>query len=99
MRTCRGSSRGADPQPRAEDLKGLAIKQNVTTFFVLFAESRDEVCLCSCDTVYINDRRLLAAHPELRSCGEVEVDVLGSLGLLVLIVSVDVKQHLKKKKK
>ena len=30
---------------------------------------------------------------ELRSCVEVEVDVLGSLSLIVLMVSVDVKQQ------
>ena len=31
--------------------------------------------------------------PELRSCAKVEVDVLGSLSLIVLMVSVDVKRH------
>ena len=37
---------------------------------------------------------------ELRSCVKVEVDVRGSPSLIVLnMVSVDVKQHLKKKKK
>ena len=36
---------------------------------------------------------------ELRSCVKVEVDVLGSPSIIVLMVSVDVKQHLKKKKK
>ena len=35
---------------------------------------------------------------DLRSCGKVEVDVLGSTSLIVIMVSVDVKQHLKKKK-
>ena len=30
---------------------------------------------------------------ELRSCVKVEVDVLGSPSLIVLTVSVDVKQH------
>ena len=35
---------------------------------------------------------------ELRSCGKVEADVLDSTSLIVM-VSVDVKQHLKKKKK
>ena len=30
---------------------------------------------------------------ELRSCGKVEVAVLGSPSLIVLVVSVDVKQH------
>ena len=30
---------------------------------------------------------------ELRSCVKVEVDVLGSPSLIVLMVSVDVKQH------
>ena len=33
---------------------------------------------------------------ELRSCGNVEVAALGSPSLIVLIVSVDVKQHSKK---
>ena len=31
--------------------------------------------------------------PEFRSCVKVEVDVLGSPSLIVLMVSVDVKQH------
>ena len=31
--------------------------------------------------------------PELRSCVKVEVAVLGSPSLIVLMVSVDVKQH------
>ena len=31
--------------------------------------------------------------PEVRSCAKVEVDVLGSLFLIALMVSVDVKQH------
>ena len=35
---------------------------------------------------------------ELRSCVKVEVDVLSSLYLIVPIVSVEVKQHQKKKK-
>ena len=35
----------------------------------------------------------------LRSCVKVEVAVLGSPSVIVLMVSVDVKQHLKKKKK
>ena len=35
----------------------------------------------------------------LRSCVKVEVDVLGPQSLIVLTVSVDVKQHLKMKKK
>ena len=35
----------------------------------------------------------------LRSCVKVEVAVLGSPSLIVRTVSVDVKQHLKKKKK
>ena len=30
---------------------------------------------------------------ELRSCVKVEVDILGSPSLIVLMVSVDVKQH------
>ena len=34
---------------------------------------------------------------ELRSCVKVEVDVLGSSSLIVLMVSLDLKQHLKKK--
>ena len=34
---------------------------------------------------------------ELRSCVKVEVAVLGSPSLMVLMVSVDVKQHLKRK--
>ena len=34
---------------------------------------------------------------ELRSCGKVEVDALGSPSLKVLMVSVDVRQHLKKR--
>ena len=33
------------------------------------------------------------------SCVKVEVDVLGSPSLIVHLVSVDVKQHLRKKKK
>ena len=33
---------------------------------------------------------------ELRSCVKEDVDVLGSPSLIVLLVSVDVKQHLKK---
>ena len=37
--------------------------------------------------------------PELRSCVKVEVDILSSPSLISWIVSVDVKQHLKKKKK
>ena len=32
-------------------------------------------------------------HAEFRRCEEVKVDVLGSPSLIVLIVSVDVKQH------
>ena len=35
----------------------------------------------------------LTNHAELRSCVKVEVDVLGSLSLIVLMVSVDVRQH------
>ena len=35
--------------------------------------------------------------PELRSCVKVEVAILGSLSLIVHTVSVDEKQHLKKK--
>ena len=35
---------------------------------------------------------------ELRSCVKVEVVVLGALSLIVRMVSVDVKPHLKKKK-
>ena len=35
----------------------------------------------------------LRAFSELRSCVEVEVEVLGSPSLIVLVVSVDVKQH------
>ena len=38
-------------------------------------------------------------HPELRSCVKVEVAVVGSPSVIVLMVSVDVKQHVKKKKK
>ena len=36
---------------------------------------------------------------QLRSCVKVEVAVLGCPSLIVLMVSVDIKQHLKKKKK
>ena len=36
---------------------------------------------------------------ELRSCVKVEVAVLGSTSLISVTISVDVKQHLKKKKK
>ena len=36
---------------------------------------------------------------ELRSCVKIEVAVLGSPSLIVHMVSVDAKQHLKKKKK
>ena len=36
---------------------------------------------------------------ERESCVKVEVDVLGSPSLIVHLVSVDVKQHLRKKKK
>ena len=32
-------------------------------------------------------------NSELRNCAKVEVAVLGSLSLIVLMVSVDVKQH------
>ena len=35
----------------------------------------------------------LKPHTELRSCVKVEVAVLGSPSLIVLKVSVDVKQH------
>ena len=35
----------------------------------------------------------------MRSCVKVEVAVLGSLSLIVVMVSVDVKQHLTKEKK
>ena len=38
----------------------------------------------------------LNEQTELRSCVKVEVAVLGSPSLVVLMVSVDVKQHLKK---
>ena len=40
---------------------------------------------------------IFLSSPELRSCVKVEVVVLGSTSLIVLKVSVDVKQHLKKK--
>ena len=43
-----------------------------------------------------NNRRRLKKS-EFRNCVKVEVDVLGSPSLTVLAVSVDVKQHLKKK--
>ena len=36
-------------------------------------------------------------RPELRSCVKIEVDVQGSPSLMVFMVSVDVKRHLKKK--
>ena len=36
---------------------------------------------------------LAATASELRSCVKVEVDVLGSLSLIVFMTAVDVKQH------
>ena len=36
---------------------------------------------------------------ELRSCVKVKADVLDSTSLIICMISVDVKQHLKKKKK
>ena len=38
-------------------------------------------------------RSTIQSIPEFRSCVNVEVDVLGSPSLIVLMVSVDVKQH------
>ena len=40
---------------------------------------------------YRQEDRLI--NSELRSCVKVEVNVLGSSSLLVLMVSIDVKQH------
>ena len=39
------------------------------------------------------EKNLLWLIPELRSCEKVEVTVAGSRSLIVLMVSVDVKQH------
>ena len=39
----------------------------------------------------------LSLFAELRSCVKVEVVILGSLSLILSMVSVDVKQHFKKK--
>ena len=38
-------------------------------------------------------RKKKVESSEFRSCVEVEVDVLGSPSLIILMVSVDVKQH------
>ena len=40
-------------------------------------------------------KKKMFSASELRSCVKVEVAVLGSLSLLVLMVSVDVKQYLR----
>ena len=45
-----------------------------------------------CYSAFISHQRFLSV-PELRSCVKVEVAVLGSPSLIVLMVSVDVKQH------
>ena len=39
----------------------------------------------------------IGLESELRSCVKVEVDVLGSPSLISLMVSVDVKQHLRRR--
>ena len=39
----------------------------------------------------------IGLESELRSCVKVEVDVLGSSSLISLMVSVDVKQHLRRR--
>ena len=41
----------------------------------------------------------IESYPKAQSCVRVEVDLLGSPSLIICTVSVDVKQHLKKKKK
>ena len=43
--------------------------------------------------MYINHKFLKGSQSKLRSCVKVEEAVLGSLSLIVLMVSVDVKQH------
>ena len=52
------------------------------------------VCVCVCE----RERERERMSSTLRSCVKVEVNVLGSLSLIVLMVSVDLKQYLKKKK-
>ena len=42
--------------------------------------------------VAVKRRSSMGLVPELRSCVKVEVDALGSLSLIVLMVSVDVKE-------
>ena len=42
--------------------------------------------------VVVQRRSLMGLVSELRSCVNVEVDALGSLSLIVLMVSVDVKE-------
>ena len=44
-------------------------------------------------TLSVDVKQHFSFNPELRSCVNVEVDVLGSPSLISLTVSVDVKQH------
>ena len=46
-----------------------------------------------------NNIKIKQNSQELRSCVKVDVDVLGSPSLIVRTVSVDTRQHLKKKNK
>ena len=53
------------------------------------------VCVCVCGGG--GGGSIEDAITELRSCVKLEVDVLGSPSPICLMVSVDIKQHLKKK--
>ena len=46
-----------------------------------------------CDSISKGDLLAVCTSTELRGCVKVEVAVLGSPSLIVLMVSVDVKQH------
>ena len=47
----------------------------------------------TCDSIGKGDLLAVCTATELRNCVKVEVAVLGSLSLIVLMVSVDVKLH------